>query len=88
MEDIAPHLHINTENQELIIAAAVMHVVGRDVYVQHLLQIAFHLDINGFIQLNLVTFKPSQAKVFLGVNGFLAFAIGVERTLNEGLSTE
>ena len=44
----------------LIIAAVVVDVVEISVPLQHLLQIVFKvfLEANGFIQLNLVTFKP------------------------------
>jgi hypothetical protein len=60
LEHHAPHHHINTHIQELIIAAAVVDVVGINVPLQHLLLIVFKvfLEVNGFIQLNLVTFKP------------------------------
>ena len=51
---------MNTHIQELFIAAVVVDVVGINVPLQHLLQIVFKvfLEANGFIQLNLVTFKP------------------------------
>ena len=51
---------MNTHIQELIIVAVVVDVVGIDVSPQHLLQIVFKvfLEVNGDIQLNLVTFKP------------------------------
>ena len=51
---------MNTHIQELIIAAVMVDVVGINVPLQHLLRIVFKvfLEVNGFIQLNLVTFKP------------------------------
>ena len=55
-----PHRHMNTLIQELFIAAVVVDVVGINVPLHHLQQIVFKvfLEANGFIQLNLVTFKP------------------------------
>ena len=59
MEHNVPRLHIHTEN----IAAATMDVVGKNVPLSlwHLLLIVFKvfLEVNGYILLNLVTFKPS-----------------------------
>ena len=51
---------MNTDNQERIIAAVVMDVVGINVSPHNLLLIVFKvfLEVNGDIQLNLVTFKP------------------------------
>ena len=56
---------MNTHIQELIIVAVVVDVVGIDVSPQHLLQIVFKvfLEVNGDIQLNLVTFKPLHTQL-------------------------
>ena len=56
---------MNTHIQELIIVAVVVDVVGIDVSPQHLLQIVFKvfLEVNGDIQLNLVTFKPLDTQL-------------------------
>ena len=60
LEHNAPHLHMN----QIILAAVVMDVVGINVGViginlHHLLLIVFKvfLEVNGYILLNLVTFK-------------------------------
>ena len=51
---------MNTDNQERIIAAVGMAVVGINVSPHNLLLIVFKvfLEVNGYILLNLVTFKP------------------------------
>ena len=66
MEHNVPRLHMHSENICSIsdtlynIAAAAMDVVGKNVPPRHLLLIVFKvfLEVNGYILLNLVTFKP------------------------------
>ena len=57
MEHHVPHLHINTGNQELIIVAVVLDVVGINVFPQHLLQIVFKVSSTSDTRLGIAEFR-------------------------------
>ena len=58
MEHHAPHLHINTHLQEeLIIVAVVLDVVGKDVFPQYLLQIVFKVGLTSDTRLGITEFR-------------------------------